>query len=180
MNTNPHDPLAREFLSGSAEETLRLIANLPAPQGLEDRVERAVLRSEPSRGRAFAWTAFFRPDRPLRQPWLRATAAAAIAFVVVGGGWGVYYRAERQQAEKVIATPARGPETGGFSNAGAIRTPQTLNKPVLAQPADASSAANRPADATGKRSIKPAGKKRRPAPAAKARNSAAATVAPAK
>jgi len=177
MISNPHDSFTQGAVPGSAEETLLLIASLPAPNGLEDRVE-AVLRSAPRGGQVLLWPKTFRPASfHIDRPWLRVAAAAAIAFVVVGGGWGVYSHVERQQAAKVIVVPARPAATGGFSNAGAIRTPQTLNGPVLAQPADASSAANRRADATGKRSIK---KKRRPTPAAKARNSAAAAVAPAK
>ena len=72
MNSNLHNPTASESVSGfrissSAEETLRLIASLPAPAGLEDRVH-AALRSAPhgaparglragvaSWGRVLAW-----------------------------------------------------------------------------------------------------------------------------
>jgi len=147
MNTNPHDPSHDSPLDSpldsfdpgaffsSAEETLRLIASLPAPEGLEIRIE-AALRSAPKRGRILSWPEYFQPASfNIDRPWLRLAAAAAIAFVVVGGGWGVYSRVERQQAARVIVIPARGPAAGGFSNAGAIRTPQTLNGPVLAQPA---------------------------------------------
>ncbi len=59
MNSNPHDPMASESAPESvlipAEETLRLIANLPAPEGLEDRVHaalNAVPRKEPCSGLA--------------------------------------------------------------------------------------------------------------------------------
>ena len=62
MNSNPHNPMATESvpaavsgsISSSAEETLRLIASLPAPAGLEDRVH-AALRAAPRRGRVLAW-----------------------------------------------------------------------------------------------------------------------------
>jgi hypothetical protein len=169
MNTNSHDPFAQEALSGSAEETLRLIASLPAPEGLENRLE-AALRSAPRRGRVFAWPALFQPNRP----WPRVAAAAAIALIVVGGGWGVYSRVERQQAAKVIVTPAPGLAAGGFSNSGAIRTPQTLNGPVLAQPVDASVAGKKPVIARGGQRKRTARKKPRPAPAAKTTNGTAA------
>ena len=61
MNSNPHDPMASETTSDSisasvftsAEETLRLIANLPAPDGLEDRVH-AALNAMPRRSRVLA------------------------------------------------------------------------------------------------------------------------------
>jgi hypothetical protein len=66
---------------------------------------------------------------------MRSAAAAAIVSVVVGGGWGVYSRIPHaQQARSVILAP-RGPAQGGFATAGAMRTPQTLNGPVVAHPA---------------------------------------------
>ncbi len=173
MNSNPHDPLNNGPLPGSAEETLRLIASLPAPEGLEDRID-AALRSAPRRGRVLAWLTHLQPDRP----WLRMAAAAAIAFVVVGGGWGVYFRVERQQAAKVIVIPARGPATGGFSNAGAIRTPQMLNLPVLAQPADAPVAGKKPVKTQSRKSMKATRKK--PGSAATKTTNAAAPPDPAK
>jgi hypothetical protein len=46
------------------------------------------------------------------------------------GGWGVYSRVQPAQSPKVIAMPQRVNTPGGFSNAGAMRTPQTLNGPV--------------------------------------------------
>lgn len=113
-----------------AEETLRIIAALPAPAGLEDRVQQA-LRKGPGRARVLSW--------PLsRQRWAqsgiaRGAAAAAIVFVVVGVGWGVYSRVRPYQAPRVIVMPHVA-APGGFSSAGAMRTPQTLNRPVLAHP----------------------------------------------
>jgi len=125
---------------GEADETLRLIAKLPAPGGLEERVHGA-LRTAPRGARVLAWPARFGADHH----WARGAAAAAIAFVVVGGGWGVY---SRVQPNKVIAMP-RITNQGGFSGANAVRVPQTLNGPVLthtvAAPANKSSAENHPA-----------------------------------
>jgi hypothetical protein len=112
--------------SPDADATLRLVAGLPAPEGLEDRVH-ARLRSAPNTARVIEWPSRFRVE----SPWMRSAAAAAIAFVVVGGGWGVY---SRVQPAKVIAMPSHLAAPGGFSNAGAMRTPQTLNRPVLAPP----------------------------------------------
>jgi hypothetical protein len=66
--------------------------------------------------------------------WMRGAAAAAIVFVVAGGGWGVYSRVQKPQAAKVITMPVRGSAPGGFSNAGAMRTPNTLNGPVVPIP----------------------------------------------
>lgn len=138
MNSNPHDPLTSETASESvltpAEETLRLIANLPAPEGLEDRVH-AALNSMPRRSRVLAWPRALRAE----SGWMRGAAAAAIVFVVAGGGWGVYTRVEstqiqRNQPAKVIVMPARTPIAGGFSGAGAMRTPLTLPGPAAPEP----------------------------------------------
>lgn len=124
MNSNPQDPRATASASSPAEETLRLIAKLPAPTGLEERVQTA-LDAAPRRGRVLTWPGTLRPE----SSWMRSAAAAAIVFVVAGGGWGVYTRVERNQPAKVIVMPARMPESGGFGGAGAIRTPQTLPGP---------------------------------------------------
>jgi hypothetical protein len=68
--------------------------------------------------------------------WMRAAAAAAIVAVVVGGGWGISSRFQPAQPSSAIAVPQRGAgQTQGFSSAGAMRTPQTLNGPVVAHPA---------------------------------------------
>jgi len=114
-----------------AELTLRLIAGLPAPVGLEGRVEASVRAAakEPGRARLLSW-----PAPRWDSAWMRGAAAAAIVFVVVGGGWGVYSRVQPAQQPRVIAMP-RTVAPGGFSNAGAMRTPQTLNGPVVTHPA---------------------------------------------
>ncbi len=124
MNPATHNPIG----PGSAEETLRLIASLPAPEDLEERVHEA-LRRAPHTGRVLAWPVALRPA----SAWMRAAAAASIVFVVAGGGWGVYSHVERGQSAKMIVLP-HVPVSGGFSSAGAMRTPQTLNGPVVAHP----------------------------------------------
>src|ERR1700679_1223145 len=142
MNSNPRDPMTSETTSGSvsasvftpAEETLRLIASLPAPDGLEDRVH-AALNAMPRRSRVLAWPRAFRAE----SGWMRGAAAAAIVFVVAGGGWGVYTRVEstqfaQNQPAKVIVMPARMPSAGGLQGAGAMRPPVTLPGPTAPQP----------------------------------------------
>lgn len=128
LNVHVQNPSATE-----AEETLRLVASLPAPHGLEDRVK-AGLQVVPRTGRVLHW-----PSRRGGSAWMRGTAvraaaAAAIVFAVAGGGWGVYSRVQLSQSPKVIAMPQRINAPGGFSNAGAMRTPQTLSGPMLAHP----------------------------------------------
>ena len=128
MNSNPHEPTAIGSASSPAEVTLRLIASLPAPEGLAERVQTAVSTAKgaaPRRGQVLAWPRTLRPE----SGWMRSAAAAAIVFVVAGGGWGVYTRVEQNLPAKVIVMPARMPSAGGFTGAGAIRTPLTLPGP---------------------------------------------------
>jgi hypothetical protein len=114
---------------GSAEATLRLMARLPAPEGLEERVK-AGLRNAPRRGRVLAWPGAFSPA----VGWQRAAAAAAIVFLVGGGGWGIYSRVQPGQPVHGIAAPrVAGP--GQFSAGDAMRRPQTLVGPTVTAPA---------------------------------------------
>lgn len=132
MNSNPHHPTALELVPSPAEETLQLVASLPAPDGLEDRVNIA-LSAVPRRGRVLAWPRNLRPE----SGWMRTAAAAAIVFVVAGGGWGVYTRVEQNQPAKVIVMPMRIPIAGGFAGANAVRVPQTLPGAKAPEPARA-------------------------------------------
>lgn len=147
---------AQDAASGAAEETLRLIAGLRVPEGLEERV-RAGLRSRSRTGRILAWPAAPRLD----SDWMRAAAAAALVFVVAGGGWGIYSRVQQTQPARVIAMPPHIAAPGGFSSAGAMRTPNTLNGPVLVHPVTA-------LPAHGKAAAAGALKKKRRAPSSAA------------
>jgi hypothetical protein len=124
---------------GDFEDTLRLIARLPAPDGLEERVQagvRAKALAAPRKGRVLEWPAALRPG----SEWMRGAAAAAIVFVVVGGGWGVYSRVQPPQPARVIVMPPRMGAPGGFSGANAIRTPNTLKGPLVPHAAAAPAA----------------------------------------
>lgn len=117
-----------DSIQNEVDATLRLVASLPAPEGIEDRVHTA-LRTAPRGGRILDWPARF----VMESAWMRSAAAAAIAFVVVGGGWGVY---SRVQVAKVIEMPSQvSAPGGGFSSAGAKRTPETVTGPVINHPA---------------------------------------------
>ena len=144
MNSNPHNPNP----SDCGEETLRLVASLPAPAGLEDRVHTA-LRNAPRSARVLAWPKAIRPQ----SAWMRTAAAATIVFAVVGGGWGVLTRVQQNQPAKVIVMPPRVGAPGGFSGAAAMRTPQTLNgptvSPAVAQPVPVQPASRQPAAKSG-------------------------------
>ncbi len=140
-----------------AEETLRLIATLPTPRGLEDRVI-AGLRTAPRAGRVISFPRVLSPA----ENWFRAAAAAAIAFLVVGGGWSIY---SRVQPAGVNAIAPQTIHSNGFSNAGAVRVPQTLQAPIVKEPALVTPPAAEPATDHGKakihtkRSATPAGSK---------------------
>ncbi len=131
MNSNPHNSITnagRDGNPGSAEATLRLVASLPAPKGLEDRVIEG-LKKTPRTARVLHWPSVLHPT----SSWMRGAAAAAIVFVVAGGGWGIYTRVQPGQPAKVIVMPRAG-AGGGFSSAGAMRTPQTVKGTIVAGP----------------------------------------------
>jgi hypothetical protein len=144
--------------ANDAEATLRLIAGLPAPEGLENRVMAGV-RSAPRSGRVLNWPGLLKPT----DNWLRTAAAAAIMFVIVGGGWGVYSRIQPGIAK---AVPSNTSTSGGFSNAGAVRVPQTLPAPIVAQPAPVQPSAAKPAEKVRRKSAPTAARKAYPQPSA--------------
>ena len=103
MNHQDQNPISNHSSSGSAsgpgEDTLQLIANLPAPAGLEDRIHAGLLahaHSARRAGRVLAWPA----NSSAGSAWMRSAAAAAIVFVVAGGGWGIYSRVQQPQSGK--------------------------------------------------------------------------------
>jgi hypothetical protein len=127
--------------SGGFEETLRLVARLSAPEGLEERVHAGLLAAkskDPHKARILRWPAAPRMENAWMQSSLaRSAAAAAIVCAVVGGGWLVTSRIQPAQPTRAITIPPPVSAPGGFNSAGAMRTPQTLNGPVVALPAAA-------------------------------------------
>jgi len=127
--------------SGEFENTLRLIARLSAPEGLEERVQaglRTAAKTASGRARILRWPVALRLENAWMQNLARTAAAAAIAIVVIGGGWGISSRFQPAHPSSAIAIPQRGAGQtgqGGFSSAGAMRTPQTLNGPIVEHPA---------------------------------------------
>jgi hypothetical protein len=128
-------------ISSPAEETLRLLTRLSAPQGLEERVQESLrVAAIPAahKARLLSWPITLRPSGSWMQSApLRAAAAAAIVTVVVGGGWIISSRLPAAQPGVAITAAPHGSVSGGFSSAGAKRTPQTLDRPQVAVPADA-------------------------------------------
>jgi len=137
--------------AGSAEETLRLLAKLPPPHGLTERVHANLLKA-PRTARVLRWPAAVTGHGWRHSSALRGAAAAAIVCIVAGGGWTISARMQPAMvpAAKVVPMPVRTGNSGGFSSANAMRTPQTLNRPVLthfpaAQPDDDPKPAVQPA-----------------------------------
>jgi len=117
------------------EATLRMIALAPPPAGLEERIQahlraemRAGFRIEVPKARVLAWPS---TQGTGNNAW-RTAAAAAIVAVVVGGGWGIASRVQPASSSRRVVAPIRAVGPGGFSSAGAMRTPQTFNGPVIA------------------------------------------------
>lgn len=116
----------------AAEDTLRKIASLPAPAGLEDRVK-AGLQSAPRRSAVIAWP-LPTAEGWMRGVWMRAAAAAVIVLTVAGGGWGVYSSIQIAPIPSAFVEPQLPSGVGRFSTAGAMHVPQTVEGPVVAAP----------------------------------------------
>ncbi|MDE3201812.1 MAG: hypothetical protein KGN79_12930 [Acidobacteriota bacterium] len=106
----------------TAEETLRLVARMPAPEGLEERVK-ARLNNAPLGGRLLTWPGA--DKRWSQTAFVRGAAAAMIVCLVGGGAWTVYAHVQHtREAARVVQAPLRQAAPGSFSNAGAIRSPR--------------------------------------------------------
>ncbi len=134
MSFSSQNDLSRSAGAIEAERTLRLVASLPAPEGIEDRVKAGV-RAADRQARVMSWPVPSEKARWMQVSGMRAAAAAAIVFVVAGGGWGVYSHIRVAPVPTAVAAPQRG-EVGaggaGMSAAAARRTPKTLDGPVVA------------------------------------------------
>ncbi|HTC56307.1 MAG TPA: hypothetical protein VK706_07860 [Candidatus Sulfotelmatobacter sp.] len=120
----------RTTASNEAEETLRLLANLPTPEGLEARVHLAI-KQAPRSGAVLSWPhSSGSKSAWANSPFARGAAAAAIVAAVMGGCWEVYTRVQPAPSPNTYAMP-RVAAPNGFSSANAMRTPRTLNGPVI-------------------------------------------------
>jgi len=109
-----------------------MIARLPAPAGLEDRVK-AGLRSAPKSANVIAWP-LASANGWMRSAGMRGAAAAAIVLAIAGGGWGVYSHIQVAPVPSALADPQLPGAAGRFSTAGAMHVPQTVQGPVVAAP----------------------------------------------
>jgi hypothetical protein len=132
MSLSTEDRFDQSAAVVAAEKTLRLLATLPAPEGLEDRLK-AGLRSAPRRGVVIAWP-FLSADGWMHSTGMRAAAAAAIVLAVAGGGWGVYSHIQVAPVPSALVEPQLPNGAGRFSTAGAVHVPQTVEGPTVAAP----------------------------------------------
>ena len=134
MSFSIHNGFDRSAGAIEAEETLRLIASLPAPEGIEERVK-AGLRSGPRHAQMIQWPVMAGSGRGwMHSSAMRAAAAAAIVLVIAGGGWEVYSHIRVVPEPAAVTTPQLIGGQRGFSAAATRRVPQTLEGPVLAVP----------------------------------------------
>jgi hypothetical protein len=119
----------------AAEKTLRLIAALPAPEGIADRVKYR-LHAAPHKAGVISWPSSATGARWTQLSAMRGAAAAAIVFAVAGGVWEVYAHIRIAPEPAAVATPQRIGGSGGLTAAGAVRKPQTLKGPVVVVPAN--------------------------------------------
>jgi hypothetical protein len=112
------------------EETLRLLAELPPPAELTERVHRRIAEAQVTPERRGFWSLWLPAQR------FQFAAAAALMIAVAGSTWSLYHR--HPQAGTARQNPAPAPQQSApasashFDNAGAMRVPPTL-KPIPVQ-----------------------------------------------
>lgn len=139
----------------TAEETLRIVANLPVPEGLVDRVQTR-LRNAPHSARVLSWPLVFGPGGWGYERALRGAAAAAIVCVVAGGGWRIYSHVQSAPTAKVLVMPTPASPSRGFSTAGSVHTPDP--RPVLTRQVEPKARPELPAVKGGVGGVKHRGK----------------------
>ena len=100
---NSNSRIAPRLPQSSAEETLQLIARLPAPEGLEDRVQ-AGLKTAPAHGRILHWPVLSAPDGKLDA---RSSRGSRLFLWSPAGDGASTSRVQPIQPAKVIVMPAQ-------------------------------------------------------------------------
>ena len=123
----------RQGMHSDAEETLRLLAKLPVPNGLEERVHSA-LKNAPRTAEVLSWPGTGGSARGwIHRPLMQGAAAAAIVMLVLGGSWAVSSHVQPAPLPEALTQPRVVAPRSGFSSANAMRTPTTLNGPTVKQ-----------------------------------------------
>jgi len=128
MSWNETMDAASEGKRLEAEETLRLLATLPPPEDLADRVHARLASAAVAPPRRGFWSYWLPAQR------FQFAAAAALMLAVVGSTWGVYHQHSQLGATAPAPHPAApAPAASGFGTAGTVRVPPTLN-PIKVPP----------------------------------------------
>lgn len=131
MSEELHNPEMGKGSGSEAEETLRLLAEMPPPEDLTERVHRRLAQAMPE-PRSF-WSLWMPAQR------VQFAAAAALMVAVAGSTWSVYHRHPQTGTAHVntpVAPAAQGsaPGAGAFGSAKVERVPPTLT-PIHVPPA---------------------------------------------
>jgi hypothetical protein len=149
MNWNRNNDEAGEGTRLEAEETLRQLAALPAPEDLTDRVHARLQAAQTAPVPRGFWAYWLPAQR------FQFAAAATLMLAVAGSTWAVYHRHPQASTATQTVQPAPASAGGGFGTAGSERVPPTL-KPILV-PARPTPAPHRKPGA-GHAAVKPAPK----------------------
>jgi hypothetical protein len=121
-----------------AIQTLRLVATLPPPEGLADRVHQrltdaqTVDRRKPSRSNALL--SIWRLWMPMQR--LQFAGAALLVVAIGASSWTVYQgKVQPRQGSQSGAQPAAAPSPAGFGTAKTERRPATLTPIKVPPPA---------------------------------------------
>lgn len=108
-------PSAPKGLSFDPENTLRVLANLPPPSGLNDRVHRNLQGRQNEAQPKRVW---FNSQPAMR---LQFVAGAILLVALAGGSWNLY-----RTSHRAITAPPHIASPGSFGGAGAVTVPKTL------------------------------------------------------
>jgi hypothetical protein len=127
MNQNPQPD---EATVQQAEHTLRLVAQLPPPEELTDRVHQRLEADQASHVKRGFWSLWMPAQR------LQFAAAATLMVAVAGSTWAVYHSHPKQTQTSVRPAPSTpaGDSSSSFGTAAVKRVPPTLN-PIQVPPA---------------------------------------------
>ena len=143
MSRNFHNPTYETDEPGhEADETLRLLAELPEPDGLTDRVHQRLTHAQVTPERRGFWSLWMPAQR------FQFAAAGVLVVAVAGSMWSLHRShppatgAQSAPAAVPAAVPAAASarqggspaDAGGFHSAGAERVPPTLH-PIKVPPA---------------------------------------------
>ncbi len=117
MNLNWHDSDDSSVSTGrtEAEDTLRLLAQLPPPEGLSGRVLHRLAVERAAAPRRSFWSLWLPMQR------VQYAGAALLVVAVIGSTWSVYH-----VHPATGVTPSHSAPSAGFGSAGAERRPATI------------------------------------------------------